>query len=466
METVEVKREPYFLGRTPNRSQMIFGGAYLGECWERYYLGTPGCGKSSAVLAEVNRYCQMYPGSTWLLARYTEREAESILRGDFERETPREILDVWDYKESRWRYRNGSSVYIHGLRPAEGQAEFSKFAGYTLSGVALSQVESIPPEYIEKLMERLRHPNPPRFLLAEGNVDVGIGHWLRGLVGSGIAVGERVYRSGPRLIVVGNLEDNAPNLPADQVQKLWLRYPPGHPLHGPKVSGDFGLVVRGDPVYGPNTFKPEVHLVEEEADADEPLLEAWDFGIARPAVLWSQFLPGGRWRVLGEYLGDGTPLEEAMTEAARLRGRWFGNCETVWRTGDPSGEQRKDTGKSSLQFLRDRGLAIRPARGANAPAVRAWAIQQISGMMQGRTQKGERFGVHPRCKVFIEGLQGGYQRNPAKPEAAWKDGFYDHLQNCAEYALTAFWRQGFGVSRKQAEEEPHKPRPRATSAGY
>src|SRR3990172_8231654 len=90
----------YMGGKTPNKAQVVFAGL-LPACRERYFLGTPGCGKTSSIIAEVNRHLIQNPGSTWLLARYQETESASILRGDFEHETDRGLLDRWDHEERR-----------------------------------------------------------------------------------------------------------------------------------------------------------------------------------------------------------------------------------------------------------------------------------------------------------------------------------------------------------------------------
>lgn len=439
--TVEDRGVWYYGGRSPNRMQLVFAGFEPG-CRERYYLGVPGCGKTTGLIQEVNRYCERYPGSTWLMSRFQESESASILKGDFEREIPRDRLLRWDHEERRWYYPNGSSVYIHGLKPADDQSRYAKFAGYNLSGVALSQVEGIPQDYVEQLSARLRSPIPPRVLLAEGNLSVGDkGEWLIAMAEGGRKVQDRVIVSGPRLMVIGNLEDNAANLHPDYVADRKRRYPEGHPDYWPEVGGWFGRRSVGEPIYGPEFFRQAEHVGPMDPDPSLPLFEAWDFGITRPAILWSQVWPGGRWRFLGEYMGDGVGLDEVIAERRRILSTWFPMCQTVWSVGDPTGENRKDTGVSSMQFLRAHGVAIRPPRkGANHPTARSWAIQQLRELMMKHTSRGPSVLVHPRCQVFAEGLLKGYVRNPHAPDLMpMKDGYFDHLQNCAEYTLQAFW---------------------------
>lgn len=462
----------YMGGKTPNPSQRLFAGAYP-ECKERYFLGTPGCGKTEALIAEVNRYCIEYPGSTWLLARFLETESASILKGDYLKVTHAELLGRWDHEERRQYHKNGSSVYIHGLKPSEGQSEFGKFAGYNLSGVAVSQVEQIPPRYIEALSDRLRHPSPPRVILAEGNFNIKQDDPLYPVISTATVLKERqcsdcgltipwVLKSGPRVIITGNLDDNAENLPADFIASKRAQSPPGHPEHNVRVAGWFGILVQGQPVYA-GVFDPKVHIMECEVDPEAPVLEAWDFGITHPAVTWSQLLRNGRLRVLGEYMGTDVMLDGALAEVRRVRNLWFNKAKVFWATADPAGEAKKDTGKSSLQFLRDKGYAISPAVGANTPAIRLWAIQQVSRFMSQRVAVAgtshEGFGIHPRCTTLIEGFKGGYVKNPKRNDGMpLKDGWYDHVANCLEYTVTAFWNQR-GVDNLLRRSLPTMPQP-------
>jgi len=444
----------------PNRSQVLFAGAFP-ECFERVYLGTPRCGKTSEMIRQAINYCQLYPGSQWLLARWHEQDAASILKGDFYRECPPEILkpNGWDHEERKQTFRNGSMCYIHGLKPSEEKDMFGKVAGYSLSGIGLSQVEGIERGYVEKLFGRLSGKNPPRYMLLEGNLKTD--SWLLGLVQSSTKVAERVYRSGPRMIVIGNLEDNAANLPDGYVEMMKARYPEGHPSRGPEVTGEFGVTIRGSAVYGEGVFQPSVHVQAMEAIPELPLLESWDFGLNHPAVTWSQWWPGGRLRVLGEYMGDhpeGTPLPDAMREVERLRREWFRDCKVVWRTGDPTGEYAKDVGKSSVGFLRAAGWSITTKKGANAVSARTWAIQHLTDVMQRRGKDGECFGIHPRCRVLIDALGAGYIKDPNRPEMPYKDGYYDHLANDLEYTVL-MWSDGTGFVDDQPSiaREPGEP---------
>lgn len=91
-------------------------------------------------------------------------------------------------------------------------------------------------------------------------------------------------------------------------------------------------------------------------------------------------------------------------------------------------------------------VAARFTVGANRPEKRDWSIQQISGYMCRLIQGRPALMVHPRCAVTIDGFEAGYVyddkviANAAMPNfrKAKKDGYYDHLQNTAEYTVLSF----------------------------
>jgi hypothetical protein len=84
--------------------------------------------------------------------------------------------------------------------------------------------------------------------------------------------------------------------------------------------------------------------------------------------------------------------------------------------------------------------------GSNSPVMRDAAIQRLSAALQRLHKAVPAVQIHPRCRVFIDGLEAGYvwdtrslnnsvSPNTRRPK---KDGRYDHLQNCSEYTWLNF----------------------------
>lgn len=418
-------------------------------CSTRHYIGTPGCGKSTGLIQEIVRQCLANPGALGLVARWTEREADTVLRGDFFKECPPEIIKDWVDRESRLYLINGSSIYIHGLKPAEGQDRYGKFAGYNLSIIGLSQVEAFPRDVVEKLQsDRLRNRVGPRWMLTEGNIP-GRDHWLAELM-VGQQKADRCWVKDSTLLVIGNLKDNALNLPDDFVIRQETSFPPGHPLRGTQVEGRFGAGLRGEPVYGP-IYSPEIHDITDEPDPAFPMLLSFDFGPHRPGVAWGQIQPGPRLRIFGEYMGKNQKLADVIQEVKRLHNLWFPQCKGLKLTCDPSGTQINDLGRTPAQFLQaaftSYPLAVR--KDGNRPEVREYAIQTVADMMLRRTMYGQAFGVHTRCSIIRDALAAGYMRPPVGPTPTIagrlpiKDGYYDHLMNALEYLVVTFYGATF-----------------------
>jgi hypothetical protein len=99
------------------------------------------------------------------------------------------------------------------------------------------------------------------------------------------------------------------------------------------------------------------------------------------------------------------------------------------------------------------------------------------------TKQGAAFEVHPRCRTLIDGFEAGYvwedlvrsgsvMPNTRRPK---KDGYYDHLQNTAEYVIINYggaaqgdWRTKRGMPVRDVDPADALLRPtvRISRAGY
>jgi hypothetical protein len=102
--------------------------------------------------------------------------------------------------------------------------------------------------------------------------------------------------------------------------------------------------------------------------------------------------------------------------------------------------------KTATDVLTDLGIHVRVLMASNDPVRRDFAIQQWAKAMMTWTKQGPAFQVDPSCTTFIDGCEAGYvwevlkRTNSTTPNTRRpkKDGFYDHLQNCAEYLMLNF----------------------------
>jgi hypothetical protein len=115
----------------------------------------------------------------------------------------------------------------------------------------------------------------------------------------------------------------------------------------------------------------------------------------------------------------------------------------------------------SGEILAEHGIALKRIDGANQPEIRYGAIQALSQYMRRSSLDGQpAFRIHPRAAIvsadgvkhlpfLVDGFEAGYVWDTrqvvglkAGIRRPRKDGYYDHGQNCVEYAQI-----GFGVSQ-------------------
>jgi len=408
-------------------------------------------GKSTPAVVKVQYRCIEEPGVHTMISRWTDDGVSMQLKPLFmewaERIGVARLLH-WNGGESCFEWPNGSKTWARGLKASELASRYAKFSGLTLSHIFVDQAEEIPNSHADvfaALKGRLSQqgyyhqlmvaPNPPAY-----------GHWLCTEFPEDNSKSDHLY-------LHTSIYDNADNLPAHSIRALEENYPEGHPLRRRFLEGHRGLNVEGDPVYGPSVFSRATHVREVEYDPTAPLLEAWDFGHRRPAVLWSQFIPRtGQWRVLGECMGDNQFLEDFAPLALMVLGEFCEQPMALSVCCDPAGSSRSNQGLkgSATDILSAHGRHPTYQDNSNDLKVRYGIIQHVASACLRQVEPGiPAVVVHPRCKTVVEALEGGYVwddrvlRMAGNLRVPRKDGYYDHLMNCAEYT----WHN-YGPSRQ------------------
>lgn len=422
------------------------------------FEGAVRAGKTKPAIWYVIDSCLRHPGIKWMICRWTDGGLAQ-LKPQFYENCPKEVLGPppgsgregtgWHGKEEYQEFKNGSVVYIRSLRTAEDALRYSKLSGLTLSGVFIDQAEELPEDVWEAVKARLSQPGYPHKLIVTPNPPA-LNHWITKEFPTDNSKQDHRY-------ILTSVYDNAANIGWEYIGRLEREYPPGHAMRRRWIDGARGLSLEGEPVYG-EIFKRGIHISDEiELLPDYPLIESWDFGQKHPAVLWSQLLPWGEWRILGEKLGQSQYLEDFVNEVAIMRSKLFPNHTDLMVCCDPSGADRNNQGMryTAVEILNmhlrdtygDEHLGATFIKGSNRPERREWAIQQIAGYMLRLTKHGPALRVHPRCKVLIDGFEGGYvydkersTQNSTIPNIRRpkKGGYYDHLQNTAEYTHLNF----------------------------
>lgn len=380
--------------------------------------GSPRSAKSWGIGFFMWKLAYKYPGIQIFYSRYKDDDLKT-LRDVWAKVSvffPTYLHAQWNATEEAWDFPNGewvgevytgSRVYLSSLRVSEAMtadAVHGKYKGKTLAVVIVEEAQEVPWVNIRGLKERLSQSRTPlgvpfryplKLILVHNCVDPE--HPIAEefpLDETGDVCTKPDHRHHR-----ADLYSNAQNLGPDVMMAYERDYPPGHVLRRTVIEGRRGVTLVGKPVYG-GYFDAEVHLDRRlEWTPYYPLLEGWDFGQEKPAVVWFQYLAHlGAIRILGAVKGKELFLESFAPKVLEIRRRWFPDARDVWSWCDPTGatgnQGRKET---AVKLLHDMGVPARYEPTANDASVRSGAIQAIAGHMERAARDGSpAFLVNPR----------------------------------------------------------------------
>lgn len=419
------------------------------RCWD--VEGAPRSAKSWGIGFWIWKLAYKYPGIQIFYCRYKDDDLKT-LRDVWAKVSvyfPSYLQPTWNSKEEAWDFPNGewigdvytgSRVYISSLRVAEAQtadAIHGKYKGKTLAVVIIEEAQEVPRANYTGLKERLsqsKKPNgetfdyPLKIVLVHNCVDRD--HWI---AKEEFPLGpdeETCTRPG-HAHIRADIYSNRQNLGPKVIAGFEQDFPVGHPLRRTVIEGRRGVTLMGDPVYR-FSFKRPLHVAKGVIPFEPlyPLLEGWDFGQQKPAVVWAQYIAHlAQLRILASVKGSDVFLELFAPKVLELRRRLFGKDEETQTRSwcDPTGA----TGNGGLQFtpvtlLRELDVIARPSKAAeggkdaNDPEIRDKAIQTIGGYMH---------------RVAVDGSQA-FQMSPLCVEVAWTDGQW--VETASHLMVTAF----------------------------
>lgn len=162
----------------------------------------------------------------------------------------------------------------------------------------------------------------------------------------------------------------------------------------------------------------------------------WDFGYHHPAVLFVQEIEGGHHVFFDELMGADIWLQAFVPEVEEKTESYKGQFNGIIKDYcDRAGTQKKSTGKSDLEVLHEFG--IHPVH-QQFPTVDT--INYIRNGLASRRADGKPviMVVGDNCPTLVGGFTGGYRypkvaADKAEKELPEKDGYYEHLHDCARY---------------------------------
>lgn len=432
-----------------NRPQSIFKQIHAVPHGPTQYINYEGAvrtGKTTAPAAKTCDYSfQDWPGIHMCLSRWKDTDLWAQVVPAWRDMARRYGIELRWHPDEQYDeiVATGSRVYLRSLHTNELDSRYSKLAGLTLAVLWVDQPEEVPKDVIEAYVPaRLSQPGYPHELWLTPNPVDETDHWIAEWFPTDPAKRKPNYHYIPTA-----LYDNVAGVGQQYIRDMEERYPPGHALRRRFIEGRRGLSVIGTPVYA-SVFSRSLHIDPSVTFTPNlPLLEAWDFGHHHPAVLWSQFAHGA-WHVLGEVQGHDLFIDDFAPWVLQQRTELFPKVQEVWSCCDPAGAANNSHGlrTSALDVLHQFKVYPRFIDGANSPTQRDAAIQKLSGALAKLYQGKPAVRIHPRCRMYIDGLEAGYvwddrslvntvSPNTRRPK---KDGTYDHLQNCSEYTWLNF----------------------------
>lgn len=409
------------------------------------YEGAVRAGKTTAPASKACDYADEWPGIHICISRWKDTDlwAQTVPAWR-EMAALHGIQLKWHHDEQYDEVvHTGARVYIRALHTNELDSRYSKLAGMTLAVLWIDQPEEVPKDVIEAYFPaRLSQPDYPHELWLTPNPVDETDHWIAEWFPTDPSLRAPNYH-----LIHTSLYDNVAGVGEQYIRDMEERYPAGHALRRRFIEGRRGLSVMGTPVYA-GYFSRRLHVDNTVPfNSHLPLLESWDFGHHHPAVLWSQFSQSA-WHVLGEVQGHDQFLEDFAPWVLQQRTALFPGLQETWSCCDPAGAASNShgLGTRAVDMLIQHKVYPRSIPTSNSPPQRDAAIQQLSGALNKLHRGHPAVRIHPRCRVFIDGLEAGYvwehrsiantvSPNTRRPK---KDGTYDHLQNCAEYTWLNF----------------------------
>lgn len=452
------------------------------RCWD--VEGAPRSAKSWGIGFWIWKLAYQYPGIQIFYCRYKD-EGLIQLRDIWNKITihfPEYLHARWNAQDQAYDFPNGkwigdvytgSRVFLSSLKVSEASgsaAIHGKYKGKTIAVVIIEEAQEVPRDNYIGLKERLSQSKTPdgqsfryplKIVLVHNAVSED--HW--------IAKDEfpldanEVCDRPDHAHIRADVYSNAQNLGPQTMLGYEFDYPPSHPLRKTQIEGRRGVTLFGRAVYT-DSFQRMLHVGPVGLDPHYPLIEGWDFGVEKPAVVWMQHITHLQAiRVLGGVKGSELFLETFAPKVLEIRRRAFPTAREVRIWCDPTGA----TGNGGLAYtpvrlLHQLGIPARPCRASegakdgNDPVVRDQAIQVIGSYMLrlGLDQK-PAFRVAPVClqlkrksselleeqsSKLVEAFAAGYIWDEKLPSDAApnirkpkKGTPYDDLMNALEYCV-------------------------------
>lgn len=395
--------------------------AHAGDWTHGCFVGGKGGGKTRFVIEELIQNALDFPGSLYLIGRKTLPALRDSTMREFMNVMPDALIKDYNKSQRNVEIVNGSCFIFRPLDDPK------KFESIQLSGFMFDEADEVEKHVYDTAKSRVRQMlggKVPRYRTALVLNPVDEDHWIPRLFLHDPPPGHKLFYCSTM--------DNMENLPPTYVDELKRIYT--EDMQQRMIHGLFGKVHRGRPVYPQFARGEFIHAIEH--DPKSVIWRSWDFGYNHPACIFFQFL-NGRMVVLGEKMGDKIYLDDFVRDEVLPYQMTHFSAKCQFRDiCDPRGSDESDKGKTSIEILNDFGIFPLYKRTKIPEGIKA-----IKSLLETKGSDGlPNFVIHPRCRITIEALRGGYHREEGEEDPR-KDGYYEHLADALRYGAIMMYRR-------------------------
>lgn len=409
----------------------------------RAYIGGFGSGKTIAGCWDSLQYAYAYPGNLGITIRKTRgRVVSTTMKTFFEilaNITNRHAFGTGDpldpetcplvrrfnKSELLLTFINGSQQKFMGVYTTSGRKEaaLDDLKSMKIGHFHIDEASETPEDVFLMCAGRLRHSDVGRRTgIVTSNPSLKQ-HWIYKRFIEQVDDRYGIFRAptSENIYLPPDYEDD---LRANYDDDWVRRY----------LDGEFGFIAEGERVYPEFQFLK--HISNESINPRFPIQRSWDFGWHHPACIIAQ-IEGDRLSILKEVQGENKLIEDFGRRVIAICEKAYGRGIEYEDYCDPAGNQKGDKDpRTSVDILKGLKVYCKSRSQFILDGV------QIIKMLLHQEREDGRPGllIHPDCTILTEGFLGGYHY-PEKYDGSgeepkpFKDGYYDHLQDCIRYLI-------------------------------
>ena len=402
----------------------------------RLYIGAWRAGKSLAGCQEAFKQSYLYPNNCGIIFRKDFTDLRDTTMKTFFEVVPPEFIKDYNKSEHHVTLLNGSEIYFKYLKDG------IKLGSLDLGWAFIDEAEEVTEEIFTFLKGRLSRKNVGRNCMWMCSNPPNTDHWLYKNFNDNLDNDHAVFYA--------STYENKDNLPSDYIASLeklpesWRKK---------YLQGQWGFTPDGTPFY--QGFIESMHKKSLKYIPSRPIIRSWDYGYHHPACLFMQHDVKGRLLILKETMGSDVTIERFGYFIKTMSREWYPDCSEWVDYGDPAGIQKTDKNeKTSVEILASLGIFV-SSKISTYRERKEIIERKFSTLIEGLPS----LLIDESCKILIDAMLGGYHYpvrrqgqayNPNIFELPMKDGFYEHLANCLEYAIVNLYT-GAESAEKETE---------------